>query len=221
MPITLSLLITLIGIGLVDSLNPSLFVAQFYLLTTPRPVGRILAYIAGVLLVMLVGGVLILGGFRTLLADVLTSIPPQWLLAAQVIGGVLLLVYGWRATTTPAAADDARKPRSASLAASFLLGVVVMFNEITTALPYFIALERIADAELSWGGNLLALVIYNGVFALPLFAFLAAYIRFQQRFVNQIETIKAWLARWLPVLFKYGALLLGIVLLVDAGTKLL
>jgi hypothetical protein len=218
---TPSLLLTLIGIGLVDALNPSLFVAQFYLLGTPRPAVRVLAFIAGVLVVMLGGGVLILAGFRTVIADFIAAVPQGMLLAAQLGLGAAALVFGLVYDARPAAVGAARKPVTASAWAAFLLGIVVMFNEITTALPYFVAIERIADARLSWLGNMVALVVYNFVFALPLFGFLGAFLALRQRFKAQVAAINAWMQRWMPRLLKGFSLVLGIVLLVDGLGRLL
>jgi len=60
----IGLLAALVGIAVVDSLNPSLFMGQFFLLTQPRPVPRSLQYIAGILTVNGMGGLLILAGIR-------------------------------------------------------------------------------------------------------------------------------------------------------------
>jgi cytochrome c biogenesis protein CcdA len=218
---TLSLLLTLIGIGLVDALNPSLFVAQFYLLATPRPAWRVLAFIAGVLVVMVGGGILILAGFRTVIADLLAAVPQNALLAAQLAVGAAALAFGLLYDARPAAAGEVRKPVTASVWAAFLLGIVVMINEISTALPYFVAIERIADARMSWPENMMALAIYNLIFVLPLFGFLGAFLALEQRFTAQVAAINAWVQRWMPRLLKGLSLAAGIVLLVDGLGRLL
>lgn len=218
---TLSLLVTLMGIGLVDSLNPSLFIAQFYLLTTPKPTSRVVAFLAGILVVMVGGGLLILGGLRTLIGDVISSIPPTSLLVGQLVLGLALVGFGLLYNAPPQAIGDVKKPRSLSLIAAFVLGMTVMVNEITTALPYFIALERITDARLSWEETFVALAVYNTVFVLPMIGFLLAFLRLKNRFVRQSDAITAWVALWTPRLMKYGALLVGAWLLLDAASRLL
>jgi cytochrome c biogenesis protein CcdA len=219
--LSISLLATLIGIGIVDSLNPSLFIAQFYLLTTPKPTNRVIAFIAGVWVVMVLGGILILGGVRTFVTENLSNLPETPVLIAQLVLGVVLLIFGWRYNAKPAETGEAKKPFSSTLLAAFVLGMVVMVNEITTALPYFIAIERIADANLSWSLNIVALVVYNVVFALPLFAFLGGFLLLKDRFTSQIESINAFIARWTPRIVKYGALILGVVCVVDGVGRLL
>jgi hypothetical protein len=85
---TLTLLLTIIGIALFDSLNPSLFLAQLYLLTTQRPVLPVLSYIAGVLLVNLTGGVLVLSGMRALVASLLNTLSNDMLCGGQLVVGL-------------------------------------------------------------------------------------------------------------------------------------
>jgi cytochrome c biogenesis protein CcdA len=212
---TLSLILTLIGIGIVDSLNPSLFIAQFYLLTTPKPAPRILAYIFGVWVVMVVGGLLILSGFRTIVSQIINGIPPEVGVGLQLVVGVALVIFGLWYRAKPAEEGEAQKPHSYSLWAGFLLGMVVMINEISTALPYFIAIERIADAQLSWQENVFAILWYNMFFSLPLFAFLGGFLLLKDRFMQQINVINAWIRVWTPRILKYGALILGILAIAD------
>lgn len=218
---TVSLLLSLIGIGLVDSLNPSLFVAQFYLLTTPRPAVRIISYITGILTVNFLAGVLILSGVRTLLADVLTAMNLNVLYGVQLAIGLAILVFGLWMRIATAQPEEAQKPRSLHPWHTFVLGMVVMVNEITTALPYFVAIEQIAQAALTTPQNLLALVIYNLVFSLPLFGFLLLALTFRERFARQLEGINQWIAHWVPRVIKYGSVVFGGVLSVDAAIFLL
>lgn len=208
-------LIPLIGIAVLDSLNPTLFVAQFYLLTTPQPTPRILAYIAGVLTVNFGGGLLILGGMRQLVTDLLRQASPDLLNTLQLALGIALIIFGLWSNAT---ADDseARKPRSLRPIHTFALGMVVMLNELTTALPYFVAIERIAQAELHWLGNILALALYNAIFALPLIAFLVLLITFRQRFADRLARITRGLQIWMPRAIKYGSLAFGAALFLNA-----
>lgn len=217
---TPTLLLSLIGIAFLDSLNPSLFVAQFYLLTTPQPVPRILSYIAGVLVVNFGGGVLLLGGVGRFVADLLDALSGDVLHGLQLALGLALVLFGlyFRAS---AAGGEARKPRSLRPLHTFALGAAVMLNEITTALPYFVAIERIAQARLDLLGNLLALGIYNVIFAVPLLAFLLLLVLFRQRFAAQLARVSQAVQVWTPRVVKYGALLFGAGLALNAAAALL
>lgn len=215
---TVELLAALIGIAVLDSLNPSLFFAQFYLFTTPNPVPRILTYLAGVMAVMVVGGILLVAGVGAVIGEVVRSISPQTGIMLQLGLGVVLVIFGIRSQAQPQNdAGEVKKPRSLTLWASFLFGIVVMGNELTTALPYFVAIERISSAGMDWGGNLIALGIYNFIFALPLLIFVALFVKLRGRFTAQLDRISAWVQHWTPRIVKYGALILGIVLVLNAG----
>lgn len=204
-----ALLAAVVGIALVDSLNPSLFVAQFYLLTTPQPVPRILAYIGGVLAANVGGGLLVLAGLRRVLAGALGAVSADVANAGLLVLGVALLAFGLWYRARPKPETEAKQPRSLRPVSAFALGVVVMGNELTTAVPYFVALERITQAGLSTAGDLLALGLYNLVFAAPLFAFLALAVVYRKRFTSQLEAVNAWVRRWTPRIVKYGAIAAG------------
>lgn len=215
-----TLLLTLIGIAILDSLNPSLFVAQFYLLTTPKPALRVISYIAGVLVVMIGGGLLILSGIRTVIAEFFASADSTLLYGLQFALGMAILLFGLWMRVSADKDVEVKKPHSLSLIHTFGLGVIVMINEITTALPYFVALEQIAQAGLNFGETLVALLIYNFFFSLPLFGFLVAFLALQQRFTVAIEKINRFIQKWTPRLIKYASIAFGAVLVLNAGAFL-
>jgi cytochrome c biogenesis protein CcdA len=210
--ISLPLLGTIAGIAVIDSLNPSLFVGQFVIFATSRPVPRTLAYIGGIITANYLGGVLLTAGIRALIGGIVALISPLVMLALQFGIGLGLVAFGviYQAKPLPAQApDDPNRRSRAGLWGAFIFGVIVMGNELTTALPYFVAAERIAAAELGLAGNLIVLAIYNLVFALPLFGFLGGFVLVRDRFTAQIERINAWVRVWAPRITRYGALILG------------
>jgi cytochrome c biogenesis protein CcdA len=197
------LILPIIGIALLDSLNPSLFIAQLVLLATARPTTRVITYIAGVLVVMLVGGVVILMGARQFVTDAIGSISPTTGSSLLLVVGIIMLFVGWRMKwDAPANATPGKQPHSLNPLATFGFGMVVMINEITTALPYFVALERIAAARLDLATTAVLLILYNIVFALPLFGFLIAYLYARERFITQVDAINRWIATWVPRMVK-------------------
>lgn len=218
---SLALTASLVGIALFDSLNPSLFLAQFYLIATPRPVPRLVSYIAGVLLVNFVGGVLLLGGAQAFIASFLQNLEGGVLYGAQLVLGLALLLFGLRLRTKAGADPEVKTPRSLHPGHTFLLGMVVMLNEITTALPYFIAVERISQAQLSVPGDLFALVLYNLVFALPLVGFLTLFVVYRQRFAARLQQVSRAVRVWTPRVVKYGSVAFGAVLAVNAAVYLI
>ncbi|HEX2905553.1 MAG TPA: GAP family protein [Phototrophicaceae bacterium] len=217
---TAALFVSLIGIALLDSLNPSLFIAQFFLLTTPRPVPRLLSYIAGVLVVNFTGGVLILSGARTLVTDFFNGLSLEILFGLELTLGLAVLVFGlwYRAQADTA---EAKKPRSLRPLHTFFLGMVVMVNELTTALPYFVAIERIAQAELNSGWSFAALALYNLIFSLPLVGFVLLFVVYGQQFSKHLDRIGQVVRSWTPRLIKYLSIGLGGALALDAASYFL
>jgi cytochrome c biogenesis protein CcdA len=200
---TSGLVLSLIGIAIVDSLNPSLFIAQLVLLATARPTARVLTYIAGVLFIMLVGGVMILAGARQFVTDAIASIIPTTGVILLFIVGLIMLFAGWRIKwNVPTSTTPGKQPHSLHPIATFGFGMVVMINEITTALPYFVALERIAAARVDLATTAMLLILYNFVFALPLFVFLAAYLYMRERFISQMDALNRWITKWIPRITK-------------------
>lgn len=216
----MNLIALLTGIALVDSLNPTLFVVQFYLFTTPKPMPRIASYIAGVVTANYVGGVLLLVGLGTVIANLIAQIPPVWLTGFQIVLGVVLFIFGliFRAEAM-AESETIQKPRSMGLIAAFVFGIVVMAQELTTALPYFFAIERIVDARPTLIQSLLALGLYNLVFVLPLLVFMILFARLRHRISTQLERVTLWIRKWVPRLMKAGALIVGTLLMVSGVTQ--
>lgn len=213
---TFVLLAAIIGIAALDSINPTLFVALFYLLTTPRPIGRALSYIAGVLAVNFAGGLLLLAGLSALITQLLARLSGELLYTLGLLLGLALVGFGlWLKITAPQS-GAVSKPRSPRLFHAFLLGAAVMLNEITTALPYFIAIERIVAAQLSQPEIFLALALYNLVFSLPLFGFLLAFLGLRQRITTQIERIGQAVHLWSLRILKYGSIGCGALLTLAA-----
>ena len=213
-----ALLATIGGIAVLDSLNPSLFLAQFYLLTTARPVPRIFSYITGVVATNFLGGLVFLAGAQALILGLLARLSPSWLYGGGLALGIALLIVGLWMPRTAHTGGQPRQPRSLHPLHAFILGTAVMINELTTAVPYFVAIERITHAGLTIGMAVVSLAIYNLIFALPLFVFLALFIAYGSRFAAQTERISAAIAIWTPRVIKYGALLAGAFLALNAVT---
>lgn len=218
---TLSLLLALTGIAFIDSLNPSLFVAQFYLLNTPRPTARILSYIAGILIVNFGGGLLILGGVRTFIVEIFRNLEGNTSNLLQLGLGIAILAFGLWYKAVPQTPPETKKPRSNHLIHAFALGMVVMVNELTTALPYFAAIEQIAQAKMTPPLNILSLIAYNVIFSLPLFAFLGLFLLYRQHFAVYIERINTWMQKWVPRLVKIFSIGIGAVLSFKAAAYFL
>jgi cytochrome c biogenesis protein CcdA len=214
---TTSLVLAITGLALLDSVNPTLFIAQLYLLATPDPLRRVVSYIAGVVLVNLFGGLLLLAGVQALLVQFLAGLSDNVWYGAALLLGLALVGFGLWLRQAKAGHSATRQPRSLHPWHAFVFGVVVMLNEITTALPYFVAIERLGRANLSTGTNVVTLLLYNLCFSLPLIGFLFAYLALRQRFLAQLSRIEHAVQVWAFRIVKYGSILFGMLLVVDAA----
>jgi cytochrome c biogenesis protein CcdA len=212
-----AILAPVLGLALLDSLNPTLFVAQLYLMTTTRPLARLLSYVGGVLTANFAAGLLVLGGLRSVIANFFDELSPVAVNGGLLALGLALVVYGLTMKVKRDEQQVARTPKSLHPFQTYLLGLVVMANEATTALPYFVAIERMVRAGLDALGNLFVLSLYNLVFIAPLLLFVALFVAYRDRFTQQLERFNRGVARWLPRITKWLLLVAGVALLIYGG----
>jgi hypothetical protein len=89
----MTLLSYLVAIAAIDSLNPTATAFQVYLLTTPKPVVRSIAFITGIFLAYWTVGLLTTPGFARLIKLVLTTYR-EWAFVIQLILSIALLYTG-------------------------------------------------------------------------------------------------------------------------------
>jgi cytochrome c biogenesis protein CcdA len=185
------LLPAIVGLAVVDSINPSALLATIALLLRGRPARPLVAvYVAAVLVsYFAIGLVLTLG----------LGLTPEALLesdAAYLLQGVLGAAMLTSAVVAPGkgrARDPAASPRLSGVrgpAAVFALGVAVTVLELPTALPYLGALGAMARADLAVGDWLPLLVTYNLIFVLPPLALLAAHVALGDRAGALLERLR-------------------------------
>jgi len=193
--VTVELGLALLGLALVDSINPSALVVAAVILTKSRPEHRasgLLAYIAGVFVSYLALGLLVLAGIDSVLnlaRDLAASRP---VLIGQAVAGGLLLLY---AILAPATVDARKRRRRDELlhralrpAPLFIYGAYVTVVELVTALPYFAALALLSNASLPLAVTVAVLAAYCLIFITPPAGVAALYRRHRQR-------IDAWVQR--------------------------
>lgn len=174
----IGLLVTVFGLALIDSLNPSALAATLYLLAQKSYALKVTTYMVAVFLSYLVIGVLFMLGLDTMWGYI--NGPVAY--AVQGVAGALMLLYGIFAPNSKNAdKKTARVPRSQGLGAVFLLGLTISVVEFSTALPYLGAIAILTNADLTAIQWLPVLVAYNLVFVLPPFLLLGAYRAFGPR----------------------------------------
>jgi hypothetical protein len=202
-------------IALVDSVNPSTIAPALYLAAGEAAVRSLLSFIAGVFVVNLAGGLLILLG------------PGQALLALIPRPGVELrhlleLCLGVGLVALAAALWLGRKHVARHVArnqgridqSSFLVGAGIMALELPTAVPYFAAIAAIVGSGKNVSTQIGLLVIFNTVFVAPLPAILGIHLLARERGQRWLEGLRTYLDERLALLIPALVLVVGVALLV-------
>lgn len=189
---TLQLALAMLGLAVVDSINPSALVVAAVVLTTSRPEHRIpglLAYVAGIFVSYLALGLVVLAGIEGVLGLARDLADSRVVLIGQAVAGGLLLLY---AVLAPATVDARKRRRRDELlqrglrpALLFSYGAYVTVVELVTALPYFAALALLGNADLPFPLSAAVLVAYCLVFVAPPLGVAVLYRR-------RREWIDAW-----------------------------
>jgi hypothetical protein len=169
------------AIALLDSLNILTLAIAVYLLGTPRPVPRTLAYIAGTSLGYFSAGVILIYGWRVVLERLLPLLDPGTIGLVQIIAGAVLTIAGVHAIRRPAREVVFRPPQRITPAAMFVLGAVIGLLYAPTDPRHNMALGLIVGhtqsntAQLSW------LLWYNLFYILPLLGLVVLRVLWPER----------------------------------------
>ena len=153
-----SLLVGIAGLAALDSFNPATLVAVTLILlgSRRRPVPEALGFVLGAFGSVLTTGLVIYLGADAAAASVDGA--PTWLRrAAFGLAALVLLVSALRALRPRRRSAVGPPPWFTPLTAVGL-GVVMTGADLPNAFPYFIAVERLVDADLSTGVVVLVLV---------------------------------------------------------------
>jgi cytochrome c biogenesis protein CcdA len=168
-----------VTIGLADSLNPSTVAPAVALAIQEHGARRAAAFTAGVGLVSLAGGVVLVAGPGE---AILAAIPhPAHTVKhiGEVAFGIVLLALaalawaGRHRLARGLAQSDEDEARRSGTGAVFGLGAGIMALELPTAFPYFAAIAAIVGTGAPMASQLLLVVLFNLAFVLPLLAIVA------------------------------------------------
>ena len=213
----MELLPAIVGLAVVDSINPSALLATIVLLLRGKPARPLVAvYVAAILVTYFAIGLALTLGLG-LTPRALVESDAAYL--AQGVLGAALLAYAVLAPGRGRERGPAARPTLPPVrppAAVFALGVAVTILELPTALPYLGAVGAIARADLAVGDWLPLLLTYNLIFVLPPLALLAAHVALGDRAGALLERLRTRLggATREGLLWLLG--LVGFLLLADA-----
>ncbi len=206
----------LVGLALLDALNPFSIAAQAYLLGTPRPMARSIAFVLGTFATYFAAGLLLVGGANAIVLRVLPQLP-AWLIASAEIAFGLASIAGAAYLRRGAAQGPAPTPKSLGVGAALLFAVVATASDVPTALPYFAAAGSIASGTASAWAQAGWLALYNVLYVSPMAALIALRASGGSRVDGVFGAVQRainWSFAWLLPLFAAG---LGLWLCI-AGT---
>jgi cytochrome c biogenesis protein CcdA len=208
--------LTVLGLAVVDAINPSALAMTLILLAHPQAVPRVLTYIGGILATYLVLGVALMLGFSTALRAFGTALDHPAVLALQALLGLSLLIYALFAPTASRTEHAPRGPSRAGLVGMFLLGATVTAVELVTALPYFGAIAVMTAARLAIAQWLPLLFVYNAIFIAPPLALLGLHVLLGRRLGHRYAHWREVLARGARESVLWIVALVGFALAGDA-----
>jgi len=208
--------IPVLGLAVLDSVNPSALIVTIYMLTQPDSRIRIPVYIIGIFVFYFCTGVLLLLGLDVLLSLFGELLDHPTTYALQGILGIGMLIYAVAADNKYEVDHTTQIPGAPSLAAVFLLGITITAVEFTTAVPYLGAIGLMTTADLPFPQALTLLLVYNCIFVLPpLFLFIVASL-FNRKLDTTLERLKGRLQKGAHEAFLWIIGIIGFFLLMDA-----
>jgi cytochrome c biogenesis protein CcdA len=209
----INLLISIATIALVDSINPNAMAVQIYLLGTPKPVARAIAFIAGDFTASWVAGVLLSFGISQVIRHIFTQLGDVIYVLQFLIGaGLIYLGCNLNKFLNQ---PQTKRPKSLSPGSAFILGATIAFLEAPTALPYLAAIERITRENLELPKVMSVIAFYNLIFVLPLIALLIIYLIFRNNAAILLQKLHQSVTKWFPKVMKFILVTLGLVLIAD------
>lgn len=212
---------SLIGLAIVDSVNPSALVVTLMLLARPRPMRTVPIYVGAIAATYFSLGALALLGVASFRQTIGAALESQLGLIGQAVAGALLLAWSLR---TPAKANPAAPvapPSAANAMALVALGVTVTVLELPTAVPYLAAIALIAGSGLPASQWVPLLGAYNLVFVGPPLLLLALHRCMGDRIASRFTDLRARLergaretARWIAGLVGGAIALTSVIELV-------
>jgi cytochrome c biogenesis protein CcdA len=215
-----------ITIGLADSLNPSTVGPALFLASGAAPRRAVLRFTFGVLVVEALGGLLIVLGPGEALLALLPHPGATTRYILETIAGAVMLIGApavWQARRWTGRWQHKREdaPRMRGARSPGLLGATITVVDLPTAFPYFAAIAAIVGSGLSLPQRIIALLVYDACFVLPLLGILAVLWLTPDRAARILTGIRDYLRRHWPVLLAVVALVAGMFVLALGITGLL
>jgi cytochrome c biogenesis protein CcdA len=207
------LLAIVIGVGLVDSLNPSTIAPALYLATGRDHARSLAGFVAGVFVVNFALGVLLAVGPGKFVMDRVPHPSDHGKHLIEISAGGFLLVVAaalWikRSSIAHHVLNTDRLQRS-----SLYLGAGIALVEFPTALPYFAAIAAVVGSGKPIPTQVVLLAIFNVCFVVPLLGIWALRSFAGERTQGLLTRARGSVDRWLATLVPGIVALIGVALI--------
>jgi len=208
----------LLPILLSDVINPVLFAFMVYAAGSSRPVLSSSAMLLGHTLAYFTSGIVLALGLEEISTRLANPRTIDFVIEV-VLGAVLL----WLAFRTRK--DTGKRPQEETPEFSpwdaFKFGALVNIIGIPFAVPYFAAIDQFLKSDLNTGSVLLALLVYNLVYALPFLMVPVLSAVMGEKSKPLLAKVNAVMERISDFLMPLMLGLVGLALLADAITYFL
>lgn len=219
----LDLLLVLASISLLDSTSmlPLAVVPLSIALATRRPLLVAGGFLTGIFVVYFAGGLLFLAGVGVIL-EALAPALERWYhrpntleLFFQIVVGLAMLAFFWKLANARESRPDRRPPEDVSPGQAFVFGAGLTLVGLPGAFPYLGAVDRILRADLGVPQAVLAVLLYNVVFVVPLGVLLIMRLVLREKAQPIFAWVVSFTERWGRRLVLVVLLVVGAVLVAD------
>ena len=217
----LELLLTLVPIVIVDAMNPVLAAAVIFALGTRRPYRAASWVLFGWFTVYFLAGIGLAVGLERITGALASPRPIDFVIQTPIALGLIWFAYKSARDSEHSKADK-RVPQAGGsnhtlgVFAGILLGATINLVGLPFAIPYFAAIDQMLKADLSVGGAVFVLALYNLTYILPFAALALLRFIYRDQADALFERINAWMEKASAVIMPVMLFLIGAVLLVDA-----
>ncbi len=210
-----ALALLVLGIALVDGLNPSTIAPALVLAVKRRGVVLVSLFTLGVFVPSLAAGLLVVAGPGQALIDLIPHLGPLAKHLLEIGAGVALAGVAWMLWIhrRHVAGGMSREPPGGALGAAGL-GAGIILAELPTAFPYFAALAAIVRSSATLAGQLELVALFNVAFVLPLLVIVGVRAVAGPRSEAVLERLRGAMERYAGVLLPCAVGLVAAVLLI-------
>ncbi len=210
-----ALALLVLGIALVDGLNPSTIAPALVLAVKRRGVVLVSLFTLGVFVPSLAAGLLVVAGPGQALIDLIPHVGPLAKHLLEIGAGVVLAAVAWTLWIhrRRVAGGMSREPPGGALGAAGL-GAGIILAELPTAFPYFAALAAIVGSTANLAGQLELVALFNVAFILPLLVIIGVRAVAGPRAEAVLELTRRAMERYAGVILPCAVGLIAAVLLI-------